>query len=95
MLNWCRDQDECLFLNITSWWVSKAVAFTSGTSLTEQPTDSGPLYHYCLNNDALHSECKAVLLRYKNILISRCTLPLIGYMQRFYCKPFFNVISTC
>lgn len=83
MPNWCRDQDECLFLNKTLCWVSKAVAFTSGTSLTEQPTHNGLLYHYCLNNDVILSECKAALFGYRNILMSRNTLILICYKQRF------------
>lgn len=83
MLNWCRDQDECLFLNKTLCWASKAVAFTSGTSLTEQPTDNGPLHHYCLNNDVILSECKAALFGCRNILMSRNTLVLICYQKRF------------
>lgn len=84
MLNWCCDQDECLFLNKTLCWVSKAVAFTSGTSLTEQPTDNGPLHHYCLNNDVILSECEAALFGCRNMLTSRNTLVLICYMQGVY-----------
>lgn len=61
----------------------KAVAFTSGTSLTEQPTDNEPLHHYCLNNDVILSGYKAALLRCRNVLMSRNTLVLICYMQRF------------
>lgn len=83
MLNWCRDQDECLFLNKTLCWISKAVAFTSGTSLTEQPTDNGPLHHYCLNNDVILRECKAALFGCRNILMYRNTLAHICCKQTF------------
>lgn len=64
----------------------KAVVFTSGTSLTEQPTNIGPLHHYCLNNDVMVSECKAALFGYTNILTSRKVQKCLStyfYMQKF------------
>lgn len=87
MLNCCHDQDECLFLNKTLCWVSKAVAFTSGTSLIEQPTDNEPLHHYCLNNDVILRECKAALFGCRNILGPRNILVVTCYVKRsFYLK---------
>jgi len=84
MVNLCHHQDECLFLIKILCRVSKAVAFTSGTLLTEQPTDNGPLHHYGFNNDVILSECKAALFGCRSIFMSRNTLVLICYKQRFY-----------
>lgn len=84
MLNWCHDQDECLFLNKTLCYVSKAVAFTSGTSLIEQPTDNEPLHHYCLNNAVILRECKAALFGCRNILGPRNTVVAICYVKRTF-----------